>query len=246
MSYAKQGLDGYYEKNEEYPYVGRGLDTYYEKHQEYPKDITLMKKIIKDDIIKIEISFIEKCVADKSRIISDTTTKIYRERKYDTCCFYPDGKGGLESRDEAIWFRDGDYLYQDGGVLADVELIEYIYYNSTIPYIYHLKYLEFIKAYSSDYPLSFLKLIYPAKMPTKDYFPFIEFKLGTEIPLILTEREEKEELLFSKIIVDEDEWNRCIVWIDKDRMFVSLINETYYFKQVGKNVHLFELLYHNT
>ena len=214
-------------------YVARGLDTYYEKHQEYPKDIALRKKIIRDWYITRIIASIEKCVADKSRIISDTTTKIYREMEYDVKFIVPDNLPIEEP-------------FREYGWLSDCVLTEYIYYNSTIPYIYHLKYLEIIKAYSSDYPLSFLKLIYPAKMPTKDYFPFIEFKLGTEIPLILTEREEKEELLFSKIIVEEYIWCLCIVWIDKDRMFVSLINETYYFKQVGKNVHLFELLYHNT
>ena len=87
-------------------------------------------------------------------------------------------------------------------------------------------------------------------MPTKDYFPFLEFDIGTKIPLVLTE-EEKQKYKedsddFSSLTIDEDEWNRCIVWIDKDRIYVSLINETYYFKQVGKNVHLFELLYHNT
>ena len=209
-------------------YVARGLDTYYEKHQEYPKDIALRKKIIRDWYITRIIASIEKCVADKSRIISDTTTKIYREMEYDVKFIVPDNLPIEEP-------------FREYGWLSDCVLTEYIYYNSTIPYIYHLKYLEFIKAYSSDYPLSFLKLIYPAKMPTKDYFPFIEFKLGTEIPLILTEREEKEELLFSKIIVEEYIWCLCIVWIDKDRMFISLDYEFYYFKQVGKNVHLFKL-----
>lgn len=227
------------------PYIARGLDTYEEEHQELPKDITLRKQIIKDWYITRLIASIDKCVADKSRILSDTTTKIYREREYDTCCFYPDDKGEIVIKDEAIWVKEGNDVFQDGGILGDTRLTEYTYYNSTIPYIYHLKHLEYINGYKEENTLSFLELIYPIKMPTKDYFPFVEFDIGTKIPLLLTEEEKqryKENLdEFSSLTIDEDLWCFCIIWIDKDRMFMSLEYTFYYFKQIGKNVHLFDL-----
>lgn len=229
------------------PYIARGLDTYEEEHQELPKDITLRKQIIKDWYITRLIASIDKCVADKSRILSDTTTKIYREREYDTCCFYPDDKGEIVIKDEAIWVKEGNDVFQDGGILGDTRLTEYIYYNSTIPYIYHLKHLDYINGYKEENTLSFLELIYPTKMPTKDYFPFVEFDIGTKIPILLTEEEKqryKENLdEFSSLTIDEDLWHYCILWIDKNRMFVSLECSDYYFKQIGKNVHLFEIIY---
>lgn len=210
------------------------------------KDKEFRKKLVRDYFIE-HINAIEKCIADKSRIISDATEKTYRKREYETCCFYPDGKGGLEARNEAIWVGEGDFRYQDSGVFLDSRLTEYIYYNSSIPYIYHLEYLEFINGYKEEERLSVLNLIYPAKMPTKDYFPFIEFDLGTKIPIMLTEKEKekyKESLDdFSNYEIEESSWNYCILWIDKDRMFINLYCEAYYFKQVGKNVHLFELTY---
>lgn len=232
------------------PYIARGLDTYEEEHQELPKDITLRKQIIKDWYITRLIASIDKCVADKSRILSDTTASIYREREYNTCCFYPDDKGEIVIKDEAIWVKERDYAFQDGGIIGDTRLTEYIYYSSTIPYIYHLKHLEFVKGYREEMPLSLIELIYPAKMPTKDYFPFIEFDIGTKIPLPLTEEEKQryEENLdnFSSITINHNfdaksYWCFCIIWIDEHRMFMSLENTFYYFKQVGKNVHLFDL-----
>ena len=85
-------------------------------------------------------------------------------------------------------------------------------------------------------------------MPTKDYFPFTEFDIGTDIPFILTKEEKDDEnRQFSNIIrVEEDIWCLCIFWIDKDRMFMSLECNYYYFKQIGKNVHLFELIFQCT
>lgn len=225
------------------PYIARGLDTYYEKHQEFPKDATLRKQIIKDWYITWLIASIDKCVADKSRILSDTTTKIYREREYDTCCFYLNDKGKIVIKDEAIWVKEGDDVFQDGGIMGDTRLIEYIYYSSTIPYIYHLKHLEFVKGYREIMPLSFLELIYPTKMPTKDYFPFAEFDIGTKIPLVLTEEERQEGSYYSNVTIEDADWCYCILWIDKDRMFMSSECSLYYFKQIGKNVHLFEIIY---
>ncbi|AQQ59190.1 hypothetical protein XJ32_02645 [Helicobacter bilis] len=214
------------------PYIARGLDTYEEEHQELPKDITLRKQIIKDWYITRLIASIDKCVADKSRILSDTTTKIYREREYDTGFIVLDNLPLEEPFKEYGW-------------LSDTRLTEYTYYNSTIPYIYHLKHLEYINGYKEENTLSFLELIYPTKMPTKDYFPFVEFDIATKIPLLLTEEEKqryKENLdEFSSLTIDEDLWHYCILWIDKNRMFVSLEYTVYYFKQIGKNVHLFDL-----
>ncbi len=214
------------------PYIARGLDTYEEEHQELPKDITLRKQIIKDWYITRLIASIDKCVADKSRILSDTTTKIYREREYDTGFIVLDNLPLEEP-------------FKEHGWLSDTRLTEYIYYNSTIPYIYHLKHLEYINGYREENFLSFLELIYPTKMPTKDYFPFVEFDIGTKIPILLTEEEKqryKENLdEFSSLTIDEDLWHYCILWIDKNRMFVSLEYTFYYFKQIGKNVHLFDL-----
>lgn len=216
-------------------YIARSLDTYEDEHQELPKDITLRKQIIKDWYITRLIASIDKCVADKSRILSDTTTKIYREREYDTRYIVPDNLPIEEPFRETGW-------------LSDTNLVEYIYYSSTIPYIYHLKHLDFIEGYKNDNPLSYLNLIYPAKMPTKDYFPFIEFDVGAEIQLVLTEKERQEEYYSSITIYDnsyaQDYWSLCIVWIDKDRMFMSLDYTFCYFKQIGKNVHLFEVTFH--
>lgn len=209
------------------PYYVRGLDTYYKKHQEFPKDAALRKQIIKDWYITRIIASIEKCILDKSRIISDITQKIYREREYNSTFILPDNLPLEEPFKEWGWISDG--------------LKERIYYKSSIPYIYHLLHLEYIKAYQKEAPLSYLELIYPTKMPTKDYFPFVKFDIGTKnIPLVLTKEEQGRR--FDSIDIDKYEWCYCIVWIDKDRMFISLIEDFYYFKQIGNNVHVFELL----
>lgn len=188
--------------------------------------------LIREYVFEI-INAIEKCIADKSRIISDTTEKTYRKREYERySIYYPN---------EVI----KKYPY-----FEDSRLAEYIYYTSSISYIYHLKYLEFINNHKEEERLFYLNLIYPAKMPTKDYFPFIEFDLGTKIPIMLTE-EEKERYKkylddYLSFKIQALEWEYCILWIDKDRMFMRSVNfgcNDYYFKQVGKNVHLFELTY---
>lgn len=193
------------------------------------RDKEIRKKFVREYVFEI-INAIEKCIADKSRIISDTTEKTHRKREYEKySIYYPN---------EVI----KKYPY-----FEDSRLAEYIYYTSSISYIYHLKYLEFIKGYKEEERLSILNLVYPAKMPTKDYFPFIEFNLGTKIPIMLTEEEKeryKENLDdFLNYKIEESDWGYCILWIDKDRMFMSLYCNDYYFKQVGKNVHLFELTY---
>lgn len=217
------------------PYIARGLGTYYEKHQEYPKDIALRKHIIKDWYITRLIASIEKCIADKSRIFSDTTTNIYRERKYEPDYIVPDNLPLEEPFKESGW-------------LSDTGLTEYIYYNSSISRIYHLKHLEYIKGYQQQDSLSLLELIYPAKMPTKDYFPFVEFDIGAEIPLVLTEEERQRghdsSIRISNWFDIESFWCFCIIWIDEHRMFMSLDDTFCYFKQIGKNVHLFELVLH--
>lgn len=187
------------------------------------RDKEFRRKLIRDSLLEGIVDETEKCIADKSRIIRDKVEKVYRERLYEV------GNMG-----------NGFCYTSDSG------LKEYIYYSSSIPYIYHLKYLEFINDYKDEERLSVLNLIYPAKMPTKDYFPFIEFDLYTKIPLILTEEEKqryKEDLDdFSVEDIIDIDWCYCILWIDKDRMFMNLLNEAYYFKQVGKNVHLFKLI----
>lgn len=182
----------------------------------------------------VTINAIEQCISDKARITSEKDYKTYKEREYDTDYIYPN---------EVIM---KEHL-QKYGYLVDTRLEEYIYYNSSIPYIYHLEYLEFINGYKEEERLAILNLIYPAKMPKKNYFPFIEFEIGTKIPIMLTEEEKekyKESLDdFSNYKIEESSWNYCILWIDKDRVFMSLICDNYYFKQVGKNVHLFKLIY---
>ncbi|TQR53273.1 hypothetical protein [Campylobacter troglodytis] len=227
-------------------YVSRGLDLYYSKHKEYPKDISLRKQIVKDWYIAYLIVSVEGCVADNSRIISELNEKIYKQRLYDDCSnIYPDGKGGFVIKDDINWVQNGAYVFQDQGPLGDTSITEYIYHNKTINDIYKLRHLAFIKGYKEEMPLSFMELIYPAKMPIKDYFPFIEFDLGTNISLALT-KEDKEGFgdIWSEIEIGEDEWSYCIIWIAKDRMLMSLEYELYYFKQIRNNVHLFELSFH--
>lgn len=182
------------------------------------RDKDFRKKLIRDSLLGEAIDEMEKCQLDKYEILEDTTNKIRRTKFYGFLpCF---------ARDKSLY--------------------EEIYYSSTIPYIYHLKHLEFINDYKGEERLSLMKLIYPAKMPTKDYFPFIEFDLGTKIPLVLTEDEKqryKESLnSFSNYDINSYSWCYCILWIDSNRMYMSLFDEDYYFKQVGKNVHLFRLV----
>lgn len=221
------------------------------------RDKEFRKKIIREYFLGI-INAIEYCITDKARMISDKDCKIYKEREYDTRFIYPNGKGGFVFKEGGIWIKDKErgYSFQDGGVLADIRLEERIYYNKTIKDIYHLKHLELMedyKIYSMEYPLSFSELVFPAKMPTKDYFPFIEFGLDSKMILPLTEAEkhECEEAddpkdcleMKSNLEITDFYWCYCILLIDKDRMYMNLDCNNYYFKQIGKNVHLFKLTY---
>lgn len=182
------------------------------------------KKLIRDSILEEIIEATEKCVADKRRTIKDTNTKMYREMPYE------------------------DYGWCD--YKRDARLTGIVYYNKTIKDIYHLKHLEFIKRYRQEMSISLMKLIYPAKMPREDYFPFADFDLGTEIPLLLTEEEKKRwnndggglEIM-SRVEVSDSDWNYGIFWIDSHRVFMNLVSEAYYFKQIGKDAYLFELSY---
>lgn len=229
------------------PYWVQGLDTYYEEYKEFPKDTAIRKRIVKDWYIANIVASIEKCIADTSRILSDEIKKGYREKEYNTCCFYYDDNGLITTKNEAIWVKDKNFTFQDGGILADTRLIEYIYDNATIRDIYHLKHLEYIDNYINEYSSSLLALIYPSKMPTKDYFPFIEFDIGTKIPLLLTEEEKqryKDDVdIFSNLEIAKQDWAYCIFWIDLQSMFISLDCNIYYFKQIDKNVHLFEITF---
>ena len=221
------------------------------------KDREFRKRLLKDSLIKEYINPIEYCIANKNRIQNDIDYK--RQRKYNTNFIYPDGKGGFVDKDGGKWINKGDFVFQDGGILADTSLEETIYYNKTIKDIYDLKRLEIMDSFVLNLledVLSFLTLIYPAKMPIKDYFPFIDFDYGTKIELPLTEEEKQsckeventKECLESKsnIKITDFHWCYCIIWIDKDRMYMNLDCNSYYFKQIGKNIHFFELTYQCT
>lgn len=221
------------------------------------RDKEFRKKLIREFFLEI-INAIEYCISDTVRMISDKDYKIYREREYDTSFIYPDGKGGFVFKEGGIWVEDKvrGYSFQDGGVLGDIRLEERIYYNKTIKDIYilnHLELMELYNIYSMEYPLSFSELVFPAKMPTKDYFPFADFDLGTKITLPLTDAEKREceeaddpqdcLEMKSNLEITKFDWCYCILWIDKDRMYMNLDCNNYYFKQVGKDTHFFELTY---
>lgn len=78
-------------------------------------------------------------------------------------------------KDGGIWVKDGNDTFQEGGILSDTRLIKYIYYNATISYIYHLKYLKYINnatnAYDDGDILSFLNSFIPQKSLQKIIFP---------------------------------------------------------------------------
>ncbi len=209
------------------------------------------KEVIKNFNIA-DINAIETCILDKNRILRNEDKKTYREIEYETSFIFPDGNGGFILKKEGFFVGEGDYAIYDGGVLSDIRLIEYVYYNQTIKNIYHIKHLEFIKETIDNYdiafmPLSLIELIYPAKMPTKDYFPFIEFDIDTEIQLPLTTEEKQHVNEETYLIKMSDEyWFYCIFWLDSQKMFIALEYKDYYFKQVGKNLHLFEIITPNT
>ncbi len=188
------------------------------------KNKDFRKKLIRDSILEEFIDATEKCVADKHRIIKDINTKMYREIPYE---------------------EDYGFCYERDARLAGI-----IYYNKTIKDIYNIKRLEFIARYKNEDSLDFLERVYPTKMPKADYFPFSDFDLGAEIPLLLTAKEKQRwdndggglEIM-SRIEVDDSDWNYCILWIDNHRLFMNLACEAYYFKQVGKDTHFFEITY---
>lgn len=173
----------------------------------------------------VSFNAIEKCVADATRIMSDKSTKLYRQRTYNTDKVFPDGV----------------IVEDQWGYLVDTNLTEIIYYDKNIEQIYQLKRLEYIKSYHSEDPLSFLEFIYPSKMPREDYYPFLEFKYGTEIPILLTEEEKKANIYFSSLKIDETALAYNIIWLDKYRMLMNLNNEVYYFKKFGKDLYFYEL-----
>lgn len=218
-------------------YEIRILKEFFEKGYELDKieEKMILDKQFRKEVLKkyklVIINAIEYCIADKSRILSDINKKIYREISYDTDKIFSN---------EII---EAEPYFAKHGFLADTRLIEYIYYNKTIRDIYHLKYLEFIKNYKEEMPLSLIELIYPIKMPIKDYFPFVEFDIGTTIPLFLTEEEKQRYEYFLNYDIKKSDWDYCIFWIDKKRLFMNLDCNSYYFKQIDKNVHLFELTF---
>lgn len=185
------------------------------------KNKDFRKKLIRDSILEEFIDATEKCVADKHRIIKDTNTKMYREISYNAC-------------------------YE-----RDAGLTEIIYYNKTIKDLYNLKRLELIARYKNEDSLDFIERIYPTKMPKEDYFPFADFDLGTEIPLLLT-AEEKQRWdnggngleIMSRVEVGKSDWSLCILWIEDQSLFITLGGcLDFYFKQVGKDTHCFEIEY---
>lgn len=189
------------------------------------KNKDFRKKLIRDSILEEFIEATEKCVADKHKTIKDTNTKMYREMPYEE-----------------------DYGWCNYG--RDARLTGIIYYNKIIKDIYRLKRLEFIKAYRQERALSFIEIIYPTKMPKEDYFPFADFDLDAEIPLLLTTEEKKRwddgegglEIM-SRVEISDYDWNYGIFWIDSHRVFMNLECEAYYFKQVGKDTHFFAISY---
>ncbi len=179
------------------------------------------KSFIKN-AFKKRVYFIEKHISNKANIISDIYKGMYRETTY----------------------RDIEDIYSKN-------FTETIYPNKTIKDIYNIKRLEFIARYKNEDSLDFLERVYPTKMPKADYFPFADFDLGTEIPLLLTAEEKKRwddsegglEIM-SKIEVDKYFWCLCVLWIDDKRLFMTFGGcLDFYFKQVGKDTHLFEIDY---
>lgn len=180
-------------------------------------DKDFRKKLVRDYFIK-EIKEVEKCVADKHRIVSNENKITHREIVYNTDA--PCGE-------------------------RDFGLREYIYHNKTIKDVYALRRPGFVESYRVDTLLSFINLIYPAKMPLKDYYPFTELDLRSQITMPLTAEEKKRRdtnNAYSIWDIDEFSWSHCVLWLDSHRLFMNLENRAYYFKQVDKDVHLFEIL----
>lgn len=179
------------------------------------------KSFIKN-AFKKRVYFIEKHISNKANIISDIYKGMYRETTY----------------------RDIKDIYSKN-------FTETIYPNKKIKDIYNLKRLEFIARYKDEDSLDFLERVYPTKMPKEDYFPFADFDLDTEIPLLLTAEEKKRwnddegglEIM-SRVEVDKYLWCLCILWIDAQCLFITFGGcLDFYFKQVGKDTHLFEIDY---
>lgn len=179
------------------------------------------KSFIKNHFKK-DVDLIEKHISNKVNIISDAYKGLYRE----------------------ITYRHIEDIYSQ-------TFTETIYCNKTIKDIYNLKRLEFIARYKDEDSLDFLERVYPTKMPKEDYFPFADFDLDTEIPLLLTAEEKKRWDdgeggldIMSRVEVDKELWCLCILWIDAQCLFITFGGcLDFYFKQVGKDTHFFEINY---
>ena len=186
------------------------------------KDKELRKRVIKKDILSF-VKEVDSYIANDSHIKEIHNAKDSKEIVY-------------HNDDSTIPLNEWHTITRT------------IYYNKTLREIYAMKQAEYI-AYRDD-PLSIAQMIYPAKMPTKDYFPFIEFDIGTKIPLLLTEEEKqryKEDLeAFSSLTIDKYLWTYCILWLDSHRMYITMYYYDYYFKQVGKDLHFIKIIDHST
>lgn len=119
------------------------------------KDKELRKRVIKKDILSF-VKEVDSYIANDSHI-----KKIHNAKDSKEIVYHND--------DSTIPLNEWHTITRT------------IYYNKTLREIYAMKQAEYI-AYRDD-PLTIAQMIYPAKMPTKDYFPFIEFDIDTKIPL---------------------------------------------------------------